>query len=1056
MKTKIFRTLSALFVAVFAVALAITIGISAFNITPYINDYFGTLSSDVVNIDETTDTEYYKSSYANSTEMVNAKIKNIKATVGEGIVLLKNDKVGEKPALPLASGKKVTLLGDGSVNAHFSLSSGASSISKGKELCAQIPASLTAAGLDVNQTMVDFYKTNNVERSTPRNFGSISGTMRLGQINPSAFTAKETESFAGQDTAIVFLTRDIGEGFDYYTGESGQKTQETGSADEGIFPNLELTPNEQALMKTAKANFANIIVVLNTDNAIAISGMDKDPQIKAILQVGGLGWNGAEALGEVLTGKINPSGRLAYTYAQNSLSAPATQDLGHVDFANAAEVKAWTMAESAKYGEGKGEGTNQFAQTYVMQKESIYVGYRYYETRYEDYVLGVNNAAGLAGMDADIVDRYDTAQAKRIAPTEWTYGDQMGYTFGYGQSYTTFKQEFVGSPTVDNGRYTFTVRVTNTGSVAGKDVVQIWAQTPNSATDRSRKVEKAAIQLAAFEKTGEAGHMGEKEETVLLKAGDHEDVKVTVDIRDIASWDSKANDGKGGYVLSEGAHYFALGNGAHDALNNVLAAKGLTEAQKARMDGTGDAAKVWSFNQGSRDESTYSVSEYTGKIIENQLADLDINYWAPNTVTYLSRGDWTGTFPKKAAGETNGRTSTKLTVNEKMKLELANMREINGKDYSNGSLAYEATRKHNLESGTKYQVSMMMGLDFDDESWDLILDQISLDDLSHLIAAANSFTYKCDSITYPGTVDGDGPTGFAGEMEYNGGKIAARIYEGECTLAATFSKKCAAQRGRFMGEDGLYLDKTSIWGPGANLHRNPYSGRSGEYYSEDPMLAFLLGEAQVKTFQDEKGCIACPKHFAFNDQEANRYALATFLTEQEGREIVLRCFQGAFAEGGALGTMTSFGRVGCTYVGAHYGLLTAILRNEWGFKGYSITDMAANGWTYMHGYESLLAGTDTFDTTSYDRFGSVDFTPEQLKSDPVLLAAARQAAKRMLYANVNSNAMNGISKNAKIISVIPWWQGTLIGICVGLGVIAAGLAAVSVVFMIKDKKGGAR
>ena len=1043
MKTKIFRTLSAFFIAVFAVALTITIGITAFDLTPYINDYFSTTSSNIVNIDEETDTEYYKSSYANSTEMVNAKIKNIKATVGEGIVLLKNENVGDKPALPLAANKKVTLLGDGSVNGHYSLSSGASSISNGKTLCAQIPDSLTAAGLDVNQTMVDFYKTNNVVRSTPRNFGSISGTMRLGQINPSAFTNKETSSFAGQDTAIVFLTRDIGEGFDYYTGESGQKTQETGEADEGVFPDLELTPNERDLMKTAKANFDNIIVVLNTDNAIAVSGMDKDPQIKAILQVGGLGWNGAEALAEVITGKINPSGRLAYTYAQNSLSAPATQDLGHVDFANAEEVKAWMLDKT---------GVNQFAQTYVMQKESIYVGYRYYETRYEDYVLGVNNAASLSGMDPAIVDRYDTASAKRVTPSEWAYGDQMGYTFGYGLSYTSFKQEFVGNPTFDDGRYTFTVKVTNTGNMAGKDVVQIWAQTPNSPTDVSRKVEKSAIQLAAFEKTGEAGHMGEKEETVSIAPGKSEEVKVTVDLRDIASWDSKANDGKGGYVLSEGTHYFALGDGAHEALNNVLAAKGLTDAQKARMDGAGDASKVWSFNQSGRDEKTYSVSEYTDAVIENQLEDLDINYWQPGTVTYMSRSDWTGTFPRTVAGETNGRTSTKLSVNDKMRLELANEREVNGKDYSNGSLAYEATRKHNLEASTNYQVSMMMGRPFDDENWDLILDQMTLDDLSHLIAAANSFTYKCESITYPGTVDGDGPTGFAGEMEYNGGKIAARIYEGECTLAATFSKKLAAQRGRFMGEDGLYLDKTSIWGPGANLHRNPYSGRSGEYYSEDPMLAFLLGEAQVRTFQDEKGCIACPKHFAFNDQEANRYALATFLTEQEGREIVLRCFQGAFAEGGALGTMTSFGRVGCTYVGAHYGLLTAILRGEWGFKGYSITDMAANGWTYMHGYESLLAGTDTFDTTSYDRFGSVDFTPEQLRSDPVLLAAARQAAKRILYANVNSNAMNGLSKNAKIIDVIPWWQGTLIGICVGLGVIALGLAAAGVVFTIKQRK----
>lgn len=1060
MRTKLFKGLAGLFIALFCVVMSITIGISVFNLTPYINDYFGTMSSDVENIDAdpNADYEYYKSAYSNVEEMIDAKIANIKNTVGEGIVLLKNtESTADVPMLPLAAGSKVTLLGDGSVNEHFSLSSGASSINNGKTICKQVPESLVKAGINVNQTMVDYYTANNVERSTPRNFGSIFGTMRLGQLDPSDLTDAETSTFSEySDAAIVFLTRDIGEGFDYYTGESGQVTQESGEDDAGTFPNLELTPHERELMALAKANFDNIIVILNTDNAIAISGMDKDPQIKAIIQVGGLGWNGAEALAEVITGVINPSGRLAYTYAQNSLSAPATQDLGHVNFANADEVNEWMLKESAKYNES-GDGTNQFAQTYVMQKESIYVGYRYYETRYEDYVLGVNNASSLTGMDPEIVDRYDTSTAQRLTPDEWNYSNSMGYTFGYGLSYTTFDQEFVGEPEYDgDGRYTFTVRVTNTGDVAGKDVVQIWAQTPYSEIDEARKVEKSAIQLAAFEKTGEAGHMGEKENTVLIEPGKYEDVKVTVDIRDIASWDSLANDGKGGYILSEGTHYFALGNGAHDALNNVLAAKGLTAEQKARMDAPGDADKVWSFDQRSRDEETYSVSEYTGVTLENQLEDLDINYWDENAnVTYLSRSDWTGTFPRAIEGETNGRTSTKLSVNDKMRLELANMREINGKDYSEGSLSYEASLDYTIEANTKYQVSMMIGEPFDSEQWDTILDQMSLDDLSHLIAAANSFTYKCDSITYPGTVDGDGPTGFSGNLEYSkvdGGQIAARIYEGECVLAATFSKKCAAQRGRFMGEDGLYLDKTSIWGPGANLHRNPYSGRSGEYYSEDAMLAFLMGEAQVRTFQDEKGCIACPKHFAFNDQEANRYALATFLTEQEGREIVLRCFQGAFAEGGALGTMTSFGRVGCTYVGAHHGLLTDILRGEWGFEGYSITDMAAAGWTYMHGYESLLAGTDCFDTTDYNRFGSVDFTPEQLREDPLLLAAARQAAKRILYANVNSNAMNGISKNARIVSIIPWWQGTLIGISVGLGVIAAGLTVLGVVFLIKDDK----
>ena len=268
------------------------------------------------------------------------------------------------------------------------------------------------------------------------------------------------------------------------------------------------------------------------------------------------------------------------------------------------------------------------------------------------------------------------------------------------------------------------------------------------------------------------------------------------------------------------------------------------------------------------------------------------------------------------------------------------MKELSGQadkwdnhDYSEGD--YDDVSVVITDEDTDYQLSMLYGSDDpNDTAWDMLLKQMSWEEMC-TFTQGNSLTRPIESIGYEGSVDGDGPAGFSGtfgDAESNPENLSARVYQSQCTLASTWNKELAYSQGSFMGEDGLYLGKTSIWAPGANLHRTPYSARNFEYYSEDSMLAYYMGARQCKGLQD-KGCIACPKHFAFNDQEKNRCSLINFFNEQEARELQLRSFQGSFTEGGAMGTMTSFSRIGCTYAGASHALLTDVLREEWGFKG---------------------------------------------------------------------------------------------------------------------------
>lgn len=953
----LFRGLTVTLASVLTLSVGMTVGAKLNEAD--INENLGTSSREFVAAD--AETARFKSDYSSWQEMTSAKHENVKQTAAEGFVLLKNDGV-----LPLKNTKKLNIFGRNSADPAYGGGGGAGKVSDPNVV--DVKTAFNKAGITINDDLYDFYSTCD-KRKVGGMFASAYST---GEVDPSQFSSSLENTFSQYgDTAIIWLTRCIGEGTDPSYGF------------------MELDDAEKNLISYVEglSYIKNIVVVLNEDNTLGVGPLASDSRINAIIHAGGLGINGSEALAEIITGKINPSGHLTDTYAAYSMSSPAAQNMYDHTFANAAEVEDYVG------------GSNEYATKYITMKEGIYVGYRYYETRYEDSILNQGNAASSYGTFA--------------SSGKWDYDKEVSYSFGHGLSYTTFDQK-LDKVTVSNGTIKASVTVTNTGSTAGKSVVQLYAQSPYTQYDKTNKVEKSAIQLMNFGKTKE------------LKAGESETIEISCSMEFLASYDyTNAKT----YILDDGDYYFAIGDSAHDALNNVIAKKSSAHSS------LGDASKVSLYRQNNFDKTTYATSSITGNEITNLFDEADYNYFNPNSYTYLTRQDWS-TFPT---------TEDSLTATKEMMKQLSGQQDKwTEHDFSAGD--YDDVEVVETDKKSSYDLTMMYGNDdYDDSSWSLILEKMSWEEMA-TFTQGNSLTRPIESIGYEGSVDGDGPAGFSGtfgDETTNAEKLTARVYQSQCTLASTWNQELAYKQGSFMGEDGLYLGKTSIWAPGANLHRTPYSARNFEYYSEDSMMAYHMGAKQCKGLQD-KGCIACPKHFAFNDQEKNRCSLVNLLNEQEARELQLRSFQGSFTEGGAMGTMTSFSRIGCVYAGASHELMTDILRGEWGFKGYTVTDYAA--WQFMHAVECLKAGTDMFDTTG-TTYSDVILECVKSGDDIVAQAALREANKRVLYAYVNSHAVDGYS-----IRVIPWWEAAIYAVDCVLAVLTLGAAAVYVATIVKDKK----
>lgn len=947
--------------------------------------------------------EYYKSAYSNSSELSAYEQQLCEELEGEGAVLLKND----GNTLPLGANSKVSLFSHSSVDIIYG---GTGSGSMNVKNPATLRSALEAVDISVNDKLWDFYSNagSQYTRVNPATTGGYTKDYKLNEVPWTNLTDTVTSSFASfGDAAIVVLARSGGEGSDLPFGNNVSGCKE-GCADATDGDYLVLSPDEKKIFEELQklknaGTFKKIIVLLNYSNAMQLDFLDSYG-IDAALWIGDVGQTGINAVGKIISGDIIPSGRLVDTFLKDNHSSPAMANFGVFEYSDKEERGLDTPQNNTESG-SPDKGNSR----YLVYLENIYVGYRYYETRYEDYVLGIGNAG------------------------EYNYDADVAYPFGYGASYNNFTySNFTGTRNED-GDYEFTVSVKNEGSKAAKHTVQLYFQSPYTEYDKEHGIEKASVELCGFDKKEIAG-------------GATETYEITVAQSELRTYDS---DEAKTYILDAGTYYFTVGTDAHNAINNILMAK---SADTSRMSGTGSSEFVKTFKVAERDTTIFATAEATGKEITNQFDNADLNKYtdANKSVTYLSRSDWTGTWPTVvsnfkvseqmwADGLAPDGTSERAALVEKYK-----------QDY------WKDATLPTTDANIRLQLIQYRGLGYDESyvddegvshTWDELLDQLSYDEITNVIGDAFHVTNAAASIGLPATKDENGPQGFT--LTLAGGD-SGMAYTSEDVMAATYNLELIERMGECIGEDCLLASNAKVkysglYGPATNIHRTPYSGRNFEYYSEDSFISKTVCEVEVRAIQS-KGIYVFTKHCVLNDQENGRYGVSTFANEQTIRELYLEGFEGS-VKGGGYGVMTSFNRIGVVWSGAHHGLMTEVLRNEFGMTGMAITDCSMFC-TYMDYRLGLLAGQNIWDGYTMGKMG------DQLKgheSDPAIMSAMRESVHRIAYTIVNSFAMNGISQDSKVVLVTPWWESLLIALTVVFAVASAG-SAVMLVLTIKKSK----
>ena len=986
-----------------------------------IDKFLGTKSSAMVTDSTDEDLYTYKSDYSSTTELLDS-IEDLGERMSEeGTVLLKN----ENNALPLSKDEtqKLSLLGFSSYYPVQGGDMGSSlSVNKGTDAdTVDFVEALNAKGFSINEDLQKLYKSLEADFKTEVNmWGNIMEYYHItAPATDGVFASKEPsqekmdsvddkwkDSMDDYNVMLVTIGRSSTENGTYLPGVDGvDASQNLNQTDP-----LGLSDDERDLINAAveakENNGGKVIVMLNNANAMEIDEIKNNDGVDAIMEIGFPGGYGFYGVADILSGEANPSGHLTDTYAVTNANSPAAQNFGNYE---------WTNADPS---------VNINAEE--VEAEDIYAGYKYYETRYADTVLGQGNADATVGSS--------TGKA-------WNYDDEVSYPFGYGLSYTTFEQT-LKSVDVDLANRTVTaeVDVKNTGDVAGKDVVQLYTSVPYTDYDVENKVEKSAVQLLDYEKTD------------MIEPGESQTVTITADAQDMASWDSSCENEAGttgNWILDNGTYYFTVGNGAHEAVNNVLA------AQDQDVEGNKDNVQTWEL--GDFDSSSFAVT-LNGTPVENQLQDADLNSWMEDTVTYLSRNDWEGTWPE---------TYKDLTATDEMISTMAD-------DYSdieaNGdpsSVTFGADNGMTLAN--------MKGVeDITDERWSTLMDQLTLEECLIRTGLGGTSTKVIESITSPEAIQNDGPNGF---NSYPLGQYANSdastgdpcviaeddpnrdykmgVMANETVIGQTFSKQLAAEWGKAVGNYSLWANTAIWWGVGTNLHRTPYNARNHEYFSEDAVLTAGQGAAIIKAGHDY-GVLIAPKHLAFNDTEINRTGIAEFMTEQAARENELRGTQSCIEDANALAVMTTYNRVGCVTSNAHTGLLLNILHKEWGFKGLMSEDFIQDpAYTKIH--MAVHNGVTMTCNTGDNTMAAVEavwpyWSVENASQSEELLTDLKQAMLYQNYALANSNAMDGMSTSTHIEKLNTWYDNLITGLRIGFGVLTVLCAAMYLLGLKKKEQ----
>ena len=898
---------------------------------------------------------FYWTDYESEEDLVNNDMAVCRQVEAEGAALLLN----KNNALPLAADAKMSLFSQ-SASDPVLTGTGSAFMATGDAVSLYAALQDSFAPGCVNQELWKFYKTSGYKRVNAALSGGSPDQYRINEVPWEKYPEALKATFPQYgDAAIVVLSRSSGEGADLPNSLEALRDYMT----DGDY--LRLCAEERALLDNLMqlkqdGVFKKVIVILNSSSTLQLDFID-DYDIDALLWVGNLGLNGIPAVADILAGKVNPSGRIVDTFQKDNHAAPAMQNYNAYPYTNAAELGLAAAQNNTA------AGIDKCNQNYVVYQEGIYVGYRYFETRYEDYVLGRGNAG------------------------DYDYDKLVAFPFGSGLSYTTF--DYSDFKITDQGSTILAeVDVTNTGGVDGKHTVQIYFQSPYTQYDIDNGVEKAAVELCGFDK---------KE----IAAGKTEHFAIEIRKDDLTSYDSTLAKT---YIMDAGDYYFTVASDAHNAVNNILMAKG---ADTSRMSGTGDAALTAAWTLDKLDTTTYAVSAYTGNAITNLFEDADLNKYAGaegQTVTYLSRNDWQGTFPTtQSLRVTDAMWADGLTHNAEERTAIVEkMKAL----YWQG-----ATLPENGTGGTLKAIDFVE-MPYEDTAWDKLVSQISYGDMLDTIYNGAFNTHALPAINLPATMEADGPTGYTKSLM---GGASGMAFTSEDVIASSYSRDLAYLVGNCMAEDMLHSNQNSdstsvagIYAPGLNIHRSQYLGRHNEYYSEDGWLSGEIAAAQVQGIRS-KGVLAFAKHFALNDQEQGRYGISVWANEQSIREVYLEAFEGAI-RGGAMNVMTSFNRIGVVWSGSHYGLMTGILRDEWGMEGAAITDMSINA-KWMDYRMGLLAGQDIW-CGQKGSMGTLDGS----ENDPAIASAVHKAMKNIVYSVTRTNAMN--VGDAVVLTVTPTWK----------------------------------
>ena len=816
---------------------------------------------------------------AKATELVNE-------ITADGVVLAKD----EDGILPVASGSKLNVFGWASTNPCYG-GTGSGALNTAYPVT-DLLTGLHDAGIETNEELSKFYTDYKADRPS---VGMVAQDWTLPEPNVSLYTDEMMENAkAFSDTAMVVITRVGGEGADlptdmasvvdgswirrvaqaygsergtaYYNGTYDDSLNEGNDWDKGDHF-LQLSNREEDLLDLVTANFDNVILVYNGANAFQMDFLKDYPQIKGVLLCPGTGQSGFEGFGKVVSGEVNPSGRTVDTYVSNLKNAPWWNNFGDFKYTNTEELNS----DSSFFDP---EGTTPSFVNYV---EGIYVGYKFYETAADEGLIN--------------------------------YDDEVVFPFGYGLSYTSFTKEMSGI-TNDGTNLNFTVTVTNTGSVAGKDVVEIYSDPPYT----NGGIEKSSANLLDFAKTNE------------LAPGESQTIEFSIPVEDLASYDYQTN---GCYVLEAGDYVIS----ANDDSHNVADSKTYTVAS----------------------DIVYNESNKRGSDAVAATNEFD---FAEGEITYLSRADGFANYAEATAAPAT------YEMTDEQKAAFDNAHTYTEAGYQNDDDANAADITTGAKNGLK--LVDLRGVDYNDAKWDQLLDQMTIDEMQQTIGFGGYQTAAVSSIEKVRTNDCDGPA----SINNNFTGVGSVGFPAATLIGMTWDKELAYAFGDSIGEMANEMDTSGWYGPAMNIHRTAFAGRNFEYYSEDGVLSGRMASNAILGAQ-EHGVYAYMKHFALNDHEVNRTSMAATLSnEQAIREIYLKPFEISVKDADCHAVMSSFNYIGTRWAGGCKELLKNVLRGEWGFVGFVETDYFGV-YGYMTADQGVRNGSDLMLCTTGNDFNTV-------------------------------------------------------------------------------------